>query len=175
MVLAIAGLVFLAVFVALPALQRSQRDNHRKNDVGMTVAALRRYMVDFKNKLPPDSGQTSTGQYFDMDGDGIISEDEKKLNWQDGNMSVELAPYLEGVVDSGVTSSVSIFDATNTSSLNVTIGDTDKAGLITVFIGAKCPTTYPRPNVMAMTLTGKSNDAAVFRYLENGKNYCEDF
>lgn len=35
LVLAIAGLIFLMVFLALPALQRSQRDTQRKQDVAM--------------------------------------------------------------------------------------------------------------------------------------------
>lgn len=33
LVLAIAGLIFLMIFIALPSLQRSQRDQTRKNDV----------------------------------------------------------------------------------------------------------------------------------------------
>ena len=33
LVLAIAALIFLMVFIALPALQASQRDTARKNDV----------------------------------------------------------------------------------------------------------------------------------------------
>lgn len=39
LVLAIAGLIFLMVFLALPALQRSQRDTQRKNDIGRLKAA----------------------------------------------------------------------------------------------------------------------------------------
>lgn len=175
LVLAIAGLIFAAVFIALPALQKAQRDSHRKTDVGLTVAAVRNYMVDNKNRPPSDSGQTSTGDYFDMDGDGEISNAEKELNWVDGSPSEDLAPYIREITNSGVTTTVTVFDVTNVSSLYVTSGNTDKAGLITVFLGAKCPTTYPRPNVMSMGLTHVLNDIAVFRYLENGKNYCEDF
>ena len=33
LVLAIAGLIFLMVFIALPALQRSQRDTQRRDDI----------------------------------------------------------------------------------------------------------------------------------------------
>ena len=40
LVLAIAGLIFLMVFVALPALQRSQRDAQRRNDIAQFAAAL---------------------------------------------------------------------------------------------------------------------------------------
>lgn len=39
LVLAIAGLIFLMVFLALPALQRSQRDTARKDDLSRLVAA----------------------------------------------------------------------------------------------------------------------------------------
>ena len=41
LVLAIAGLIFLMVFLALPALQRSQRDTQRKNDMARLKAAYR--------------------------------------------------------------------------------------------------------------------------------------
>ena len=39
LVLAIAGLIFLMVFLALPALQRSQRDTQRKDDLSRLVSA----------------------------------------------------------------------------------------------------------------------------------------
>ena len=39
LVLAIAALIFLMVFIALPALQASQRDTARKNDVSIVSAA----------------------------------------------------------------------------------------------------------------------------------------
>lgn len=41
LVLAIAGLIFLAIFIALPALQRAQRDQARKNDVGLVADAIK--------------------------------------------------------------------------------------------------------------------------------------
>ena len=40
LVLAIAALIFLMIFIALPALQRSQRDTARKNDVSIVSAAV---------------------------------------------------------------------------------------------------------------------------------------
>ena len=42
LVLAIAGLIFLMVFIALPALQRSQRDAQRKNDMTTLLDAYER-------------------------------------------------------------------------------------------------------------------------------------
>ncbi len=46
LVLAIAGLIFLTVFLALPALQKSQRDNARRQDVGKVIAGLQQYRGD---------------------------------------------------------------------------------------------------------------------------------
>ena len=40
LVLAVAGLIFLMIFVALPALQRSQRDTQRKRDFAIIKAAI---------------------------------------------------------------------------------------------------------------------------------------
>ena len=40
LVLAIAGLIFAMVFIALPALQRSQRDQSRKSDISTVAAAI---------------------------------------------------------------------------------------------------------------------------------------
>lgn len=45
LVLAVAGLIFLMVFLALPALQRSQRDTERKQDIAMLVTALQNWKV----------------------------------------------------------------------------------------------------------------------------------
>ena len=43
LVLAIAGLIFLMVFIALPALQKGQRDTQRKRDLGILVAAMNQW------------------------------------------------------------------------------------------------------------------------------------
>lgn len=46
LVLAIAGLIFLMVFVALPALQRSQRDTARRNDMSRVDTSLVQYQTN---------------------------------------------------------------------------------------------------------------------------------
>ena len=52
LVLAIAGLIFLMVFIALPALQRNQRDTQRKNNISLLKDAIERYKANNKGKLP---------------------------------------------------------------------------------------------------------------------------
>ena len=49
LVLAIAGLIFLMVFVALPALQRSQRDTQRRNDMSRVDTSLTQYQTNHSN------------------------------------------------------------------------------------------------------------------------------
>lgn len=52
LVLAIAGLIFLMVFIALPALQAGQRDTARKNDVGTVASAVNSYISNNKGGFP---------------------------------------------------------------------------------------------------------------------------
>ena len=58
LVLAIAGLIFLIVFIALPALQRNQRDTQRKNDTSRLKTAIDSYKANNRDSLPW-SGATS--------------------------------------------------------------------------------------------------------------------
>ena len=52
LVLAIAGLIFLMVFIALPALQRNQRDTQRKNDIGRVLTAVQKYQANNRGNMP---------------------------------------------------------------------------------------------------------------------------
>lgn len=63
LVLAIAGLIFLMVFLALPALQRSQRDTQRKNDASRLRAAVTDFSSNNRGSLPW-SGNTLNGNFI---------------------------------------------------------------------------------------------------------------
>ena len=76
LVLAIAGLIFMMVFIALPALQRNQRDIQRKNDVNHALAALQRYQANNKGNLPSgDYWEGFTLTYLRAGGDGFQDPD----------------------------------------------------------------------------------------------------
>ena len=51
LVLAIAGLIFLMVFIALPALQRSQRNTRRRQDISRISTAFTQFLAQ-NGKLP---------------------------------------------------------------------------------------------------------------------------
>jgi prepilin-type N-terminal cleavage/methylation domain-containing protein len=50
-VLAIAGLILLIVFLAVPALQRSSRNTQRKQDVGRITSAATTVLSDNNNTI----------------------------------------------------------------------------------------------------------------------------
>jgi prepilin-type N-terminal cleavage/methylation domain-containing protein len=66
LVLAIAGLIFLIVFLALPQLQRSRRDTQRKSDVGRMLSSLESYAGNNDGNYPAEStaaGNANFGTY----------------------------------------------------------------------------------------------------------------
>jgi type IV pilus assembly protein PilA len=63
LVLAIAALIFLMVFVALPALNRGQANTARKSDVSTIAAAINTYRTNNNGDLPSDYGDL--GSYVD--------------------------------------------------------------------------------------------------------------
>ena len=68
LVLAIAGLIFLVVFLALPALQNSQKDTARREDVGRVISALQSYETDNGGDLSgfvTDDWQNATSSGLD--------------------------------------------------------------------------------------------------------------
>ena len=52
LVLAIAGLIFLMVFIALPALQRTQRNTQREDDMARVISAINDYQTNNNGKTP---------------------------------------------------------------------------------------------------------------------------
>lgn len=64
LVLAIAGLIFLMVFIALPALQRGQRDTQRRDDVSKFVSQLTSYSTNNRGALPDISKMTGSGGFL---------------------------------------------------------------------------------------------------------------
>lgn len=110
LVLAIAGLIFLMVFIALPALQRNQRDSARKSEAATVASAITSYQSNNRGAAP--------------------SADAAFAKYVDGTFS-------GGVITlgSGTTVSKSTTAATATVSAPVTTATTDNVVFV---IGAKC-------------------------------------
>ena len=77
LVLAIAGLIFVMIFVALPALQGGQRDAKRKEDIIVFLEKVKAYQNNNRGALPDFEDSSFVEQYLgdkfrDPDGNSYI-------------------------------------------------------------------------------------------------------
>lgn len=78
LVLAIAGLIFLMVFIALPALQTGQRDTQRRNDVSRLRAQINQFQANKKGAVP------TVAQMQDTTANGFVQQYLKNSGgWDD--------------------------------------------------------------------------------------------
>ncbi|RWZ78458.1 MAG: type II secretion system protein [Candidatus Microsaccharimonas sossegonensis] len=149
LVLAIAGLIFLMVFIALPALQSSQRDTARKNDVSAVASAITSYTSNNRGSFPTTVALTGSAT-------------------GDPDASGKFAGYITSV--SNNTTNVKVVAAQTSQSVT--------QGQMIVVQSSKCGTTGAASNGSATeTLTaGTSRQFAVVTFLEagGGTSYCQD-
>ena len=150
LVLAIAGLIFLMVFVALPALQRSQRDTQRRQDYADLSSAISNYMTNNNGKLPPESsGKLKADQYINSTGktpDGL--------------------DYTIKVVETNdASSNVKEIKPSSTSS------DTVKR-TVYVYTHANCDGSAAGTGYSMPKYDSSSRAYAIYGYLESG-TYCQ--
>ena len=77
LVLAIAGLIFMMVFLALPALQRAQRDTQRSDDIARLQAAINSYQANNRGRLPEGNGIVAVSQ----DTGAVNTDKSTAKNW----------------------------------------------------------------------------------------------
>lgn len=88
LVLAIAGLIFLMVFIALPALQRNQRDTQRKNDMSRVQTAIQNYQSNNRNGLPTFDA-TFISRYLTVGGDSFSDPDGNAYTFKPGPAAID--------------------------------------------------------------------------------------
>ncbi len=98
LVLAIAGLIFLMVFVALPALQRSQRDTQRRQDLSRAITAVQNYQTNNKGNIPNFDSNFISG-YLTVNGDTFQDPSGTTYGFYNKTTSGSA-----GIADCGVTS-----------------------------------------------------------------------
>lgn len=77
LVLAIAGLIFVMIFVALPALQRQSRDAKRREDTLTLISAIKKYQQNNRGQLPEIEGN----YYHDSNWEHSNSKPFSESNW----------------------------------------------------------------------------------------------
>lgn len=148
-VLAIAASIMLVLFLAVPALQRNQRNTQRKANVSAIAGAINEYEANYNGALPTYASG-STNPYKLCDTSGCTSA-TKTVEFNQGYYTV--VPGLQ-------------------SSTTFTLDDT-KAIIIT---GAKC--VAPASGSLNYTVTGgASKSSAVVFQVETGGTLttsCQD-
>jgi len=89
-VLAIAGLILLIVFLAVPALQRNSRNTQRKNDVSALLGAVSEYSNNNGGSLPGAVTVSGNTAYFCASGtcDSTNGTPAKIGFYTEGNVSI---------------------------------------------------------------------------------------
>ena len=85
LVLAVGALIFLVVFLAVPALQRNQRNDARKRDQSSVVEAITSYtsnnpsskLTTVENSKPYTSGAPATGNWLGKYLDNLSNNTEE--------------------------------------------------------------------------------------------------
>lgn len=92
LVLAIGGLIFLMVFIALPALQSSQRNTQREDDMARVITAVTDFQTNNSGKTPFEEGHVADNfivRYIDdeavVNGVGEVTECGDQFKDPDGN------------------------------------------------------------------------------------------
>ncbi len=160
LVLAIAGLIFLMVFIALPTMQRNQRDTQRRNDYSALSTSITNYMTNNNGRFP---GVCATTQATSPDGrTGICKDTTKYINNSDndGNKLAEDPSgndYILTVVNNLANASIT------------TAATTDQGSKVYVIQGADCSGTGDLGSAPAAK--SGSRNFAIYGQLESG-TYC---
>ncbi len=165
LVLAIAGLIFLMVFIALPALQRSQRNTRRRSDMARILAQFTEYQSNNNGTVPTnDNLNTFVNSYVGAANGSTKQNRNGSTCVGDQFCDPDGAPYqiakydVPTASDDGLKKSEAFGKSFSDSGHN-----------IYYYSGASCGTTEG-----TIGDAGGSQDIAIFYVLEGGAIYCGD-
>ena len=157
LVLAIAGLIFLVVFLAVPQLQRSQRDSQRTSDLGRFMTSLETYASNNNGRYPDSQSETdSFVQNYLLSGSSEFADP-----------STGPDPANDGTDDEGLG-----YDIVFTSGTGSDVENNDS-------IPEDGATIHYRDNAQCSDTEGSFDEAAARQVaamveLENGVAFCQD-
>lgn len=153
LVLAIAGLIFLMVFVALPALQAGQRDTARKNDASTVLSAVNTYVSGNRGALPSTTAKLTGGTGAVSGHSGFFAPGGFVQDVSTNTVGIKVQTYSSTVQSAAV-----------------------KDGEVVVTLKSKCGSTGAASSGSATQalLSGTGNQYTVSTFLEGGGgvSYC---
>ncbi len=147
LVLAIGALIFLVVFLAVPALQRNQRNDARKRDISSVVDAVASYTGNNPGKTVAEGDAYKNGK---------------------ADSTKDLGKYLDTL--STNTDTVTVKSGATTASTPTSFGDSTRPNTIFVYTSAKCSDS-------ANIAKASSRSVAVIGAMETANGiqaYCQD-
>ncbi|MFZ1301023.1 MAG: type II secretion system protein [Candidatus Microsaccharimonas sp.] len=147
LVLAIAGLIFLMVFIALPSLQQGQRNTARKNEASTVLSAIDTFRGNNRG-TDPTAAQITT----------VVNGDTT------GTLDSKAKVFVVATAYGTARTLTASTTATQTSD-NVNAADE-----VNVFIGYKCGTT----NTSLIKGTAKQVAVTVLQEGGAGSVYCQN-
>jgi len=156
LVLAIAGLIFLMVFIALPALRSSQRDTERKQAVGTIIS-------NYENYISSNRGALFTGTFSNFVSSGTATSPAGSGALYKYLVNGE-TDYTNIAVKTVGTGGVSVSAGTTASLTNNTVAD----GYVIIYNGGSCGS-------VGSVEAGSAREFAVVGYVESGggSTYCQ--
>jgi prepilin-type N-terminal cleavage/methylation domain-containing protein len=145
-VLAIAGLILIVVLIAVPQLQRSQRNNSRQNIVARISTELGNYAGNNNGSLPAESTANASGNFG-----GSVADTQTFLG-----------KYLNGI---------NINDPSTGTSVTFAVGTPATAptqGQIKYFLSAECGSD----GVIVALVPSQNRKYALAIGLEGGRVHC---
>ena len=164
LVLAIAGLIFLMVFIALPALQRSQRDTQRRNDYSMLSTAVTSYISNNGGKVSKlvtkDPNTTlAANKWINADGTDPNGRAYRLV-------ACSYSKWSGGGCGNGTASGVS-------SGKWPAAGDATNGDQVLIVTGASCNNADSQGNSAPAQNKGVKA-FVIYGYLESGGYFCQE-
>ncbi len=147
-VLAIAGLILLVVFLAVPGLQRNAHNTTAKNDVAAVLGAVNEYTNNNSGALPKAVAAGGMGS------GGTVTVGDTTANCATAGANC-------------ATAKVGYFDAANISVVAATPAAAPATGNLVIVLGATCSGNLP---VVSAT---SARSVAAYYTLEGGAVQCQ--
>lgn len=109
-VLAIAGLIMLIVFLAVPALQRTSRNTQRVNDAAGALAAVNTYITNNGGSLPTAAGTSFAAPVLTVSGGAGTASSTTNLGYYTTAASVTLAAAPPASLPAAATDTLTLYE-----------------------------------------------------------------
>lgn len=170
LVLAVAGLIFLMVFIALPALQRSQRDTQRRNDYGMLSTAITSYSANNGGKI--QNLTKADGGNGNLDPTNYVNSTGKDPNGHYYHVQASVCDSSADTCLTAAPTDESLSDDNTVLEYDWADGEEYYGSQVFVVVHADCEGVDEDTGLSIPQYNKSSRAFAIYGYLEGSGSYC---